>query len=521
MARVKKRGKVCSLFRRSNSISPTVAPKPVVERFIYKSPADSTLDECKKQLRQALQVAVALEFSTIPPYLTALYSLQDKSSDAYQIIRSVALEEMLHINLACNLMNAIAENNDQRPKFHGEVPIDKLSETYTINGPKKQVLHLPVSYPDELLRPILNGPRVQLMAASKELMQHTFMAIEQPEPVTPGQLQDGQVFDTIGQFYAAIEELFVYCNDHCTNLFSGQSKWQRTDFYFGSGGGKPIEVKDLKTAKEAIEQIKQQGEGALPPNTAYRHRQPYGTYNHYGWRSDGTYGPILGTSYELSHYFKFKAIADGLVPLPSVYPMLPNPSSDEFKNQDAKFLNEVFNLCYSLLVVALEKVFRDDDELYFSVVVTLMHSVFPALSTQLMQTPVLEDGDAKLGPTAGPSYKFNNIFEDSTGNISAVLFQLKEKSGEILENKAELSSPTIAALEGVNNVIDSIDEAISKGAQTDSGGIQTDLTKIEENLDEIIEDYSEESSESTIAALNKVQNAIGDIVEALKDQIAK
>lgn len=454
------------------------------KRLIYKAfTGEEAAEYYKIQLRQALQVAVALEFSTIPPYLTALYSLQDKSSDAYQVIRSVALEEMLHINLACNLMNAIAEDNTQRPKFHGDVLIDAITEP-------DATLTLPVSYPDDLLRPILNGPRVQLMAASKELMKETFMGIEQPEPVTPGKLEEGQIFDTIGQLYAAIEELFVYCNNNCDNLFSGNPAWQRTDFYFGSGGGKPVEVYDIDTAKEAIQQIMEQGEGAMPPNTSYRHRQPYGTYNHYGLRSDGTYGPILGTPFELSHYFKFKAIADGIVPLPSVYPMLPNPKQEKFTNPDASSLNEVFNDSYSILVEALEAIFSNDDEFYFTVVVTLMHSVFPALSTQLMQTPAMADGDATLGPTAGPSYEYTPT---GSTNIGTVLKNLKGKIDLIL-GQPELSSSTIATLKKVGNAIDDIDNAISPK-------IDTGLTQITENLGEIIENSQKELSESTKSAL--------------------
>ncbi len=115
----------------------------VVERLIYKAIASfASLEECKTEIADYLQYGITIEFATIPPYLTALYSLQDKSADAYQIIRSVALEEMLHINLVCNLMNAIGYS----PKFVGHI----------------------ASYPATLLPPVLDGPRVQLMAASEE-----------------------------------------------------------------------------------------------------------------------------------------------------------------------------------------------------------------------------------------------------------------------------------------------------------------------------------------------------------------
>ncbi|NEO99910.1 MAG: hypothetical protein F6K58_14765 [Symploca sp. SIO2E9] len=420
----------------------------------------------KKQLRQALQVALTLEFSTIPPYLVALYSLEDKSSPAYQIIRSVALEEMLHINLACNLMNAIADGKDDHPKFYGDVDINLLVPINSEDDKKK--LTLPINYPDEFLRPILNGPRVQLMAASTELIRQTFMGIEQPLPETDIQIKllQEQEFDSIGQFYQAIEQLFELCvrvaGDDKNKVFTGNQDWQRTDFYFGSGGGKPIKVTDIDTAKEAIKQIMEQGEGAIPPNTGYDKNQPYGTYNQYGLRSDGTYGPILGTPYQLSHYFKFKAIADGIVPLPSVHPMIPNPSQSKFEsagNEDAKVLNEIFNLCYSLLVKALQDIFSEDNDSYFSVIVTLMQSVFPTLATQLMQTPMYTDGNKTLGPTAGPSFEYDHNYQDS--DLDSILNVIKTAISNALNPPNNLSSSTKATLEAVKKAICGITECSS------------------------------------------------------------
>ncbi|NES90187.1 ferritin-like protein [Okeania sp. SIO2B9] len=423
----------------------------------------------KQTLQQALKVAIALEFSTIPPYLTALYSLKDKSSDAYRVIRSVALEEMLHINLACNLLNAIAEegNEKTRPQFYGKLCIEKLVPETA----KEKEIKLPIAYPDTLLRPIFNGPRVQLMAASTDLMSQTFMAIEQPEPIDQKEkLEKGQEFDTIGQFYAAIEKLFDELgklgNNKNNELFTGNKNWQRTDFYFGSGGGEPIKVTDIETAKKAIQQIMVQGEGATPPTTtSYIPKQEYGTYNHYGMRTDGTYGPIVGTPYELSHYFKFKAIADGVIPLPSVYPMLPNPSLDKFKldgdhNPDAHYLSQIFSMCYSLLVEALEKIFQsstsDTDDYYFTIVVALMQNAFPLLATQLMQTPVLKEGDATLGPTAGPCFEENwcECSEcTSLDGIKKLVFCINVQINQFLP---EMSSRARETLEAVRATIEDI-----------------------------------------------------------------
>src|SRR6516162_7274756 len=63
--------------------------------------------ETIEDLGKHLQWALSVELSTIPPYLTALYSIQDVSSDAYSTIRSVVVEEMLHMMQVANLMNSI------------------------------------------------------------------------------------------------------------------------------------------------------------------------------------------------------------------------------------------------------------------------------------------------------------------------------------------------------------------------------------------------------------------------------
>src|SRR4028118_1926462 len=74
-------------------------------------------------LRNALQRAIELEHATIPTYLYAYFSIrfasgysqtsgpqQDGTSTNYtidQALWTIVYEEMLHMGLACNLLNAI------------------------------------------------------------------------------------------------------------------------------------------------------------------------------------------------------------------------------------------------------------------------------------------------------------------------------------------------------------------------------------------------------------------------------
>ena len=61
-----------------------------------------------EDLRVHLQWALELEHATLPPYLCALYSLdEERNRDVARILRSVFVEEMLHLTLAANLLNAV------------------------------------------------------------------------------------------------------------------------------------------------------------------------------------------------------------------------------------------------------------------------------------------------------------------------------------------------------------------------------------------------------------------------------
>ena len=106
-----------------------------------------------------------LEHSTIPPYLCALYSIEDGSNvEAAEIIRSVVMEEMLHMVLVANVLNAMG--GAPSIGHAGFVP----------------------RYPTQL--PYSDGRLVvQLRRFSPEAVD-TFLAIERPEPADARPLVD-------------------------------------------------------------------------------------------------------------------------------------------------------------------------------------------------------------------------------------------------------------------------------------------------------------------------------------------
>ena len=131
-----------------------------------------------QDLRTHLQWAIQIELSTVPTYLYAMYSIKDHASESANLFRSVVIEEMLHLALASNLLVAVGGqpkfyHQDVVPKYPGPVPHHR--EGFTLN----------------------------LERASVDYIRNTCMAIEFPEE--PGAIPEDDNFDTIGQFYLALE----------------------------------------------------------------------------------------------------------------------------------------------------------------------------------------------------------------------------------------------------------------------------------------------------------------------------
>jgi len=202
--------------------------------------------ETDDDLRAALQNAIRLEHSTIPPYLTARATLKGTSESvayARKCIKDIVVEEMLHMTLACNILNAIG----------GHPVIADPTEVPT--------------YPGNLPMNVAGGLEVHLRRYSKALVEDTFMKIEEPEaplviPITPHVRGLAAAPITIGQFYNKIRERIAD-----SRLFTGDPKLQVGVFK------ESVKVTDVKTAQQAIDIIVQQGEGT-PESPLYHQTRP-------------------------------------------------------------------------------------------------------------------------------------------------------------------------------------------------------------------------------------------------------
>jgi hypothetical protein len=285
-----------------------------------------------ESLREHLQAALAVEHATIPPYFTAWISIKDTTNvEAVEIIRSVMLEEMLHLTLAANLLNAVG--GQPSLTHRGFVP----------------------RYPHRL--PFSADPvEINIERFSKRALE-TFLAIERPEG--PRARPEARKFHTIAQFYAAvrdgIDELCEQLGEKA--VFTGAAARQiQPDAYYAAGT--LIVVAGRDTAHQAIREISEQGEGAH--DSVFDADQS-----------------ICGEGREPAHYYRFlqlvkrRSYRTGDTPksgpsgaridvdFDAVYPMRPNARAGDYpRGSQVRGALEAFGHGYGQLLAALEAAFN-------------------------------------------------------------------------------------------------------------------------------------------------------------------
>jgi hypothetical protein len=314
-----------------------------------------------------LQKAIELEHSTIPPYLTALFSLRPGTNDDIaRLIRSIVVEEMLHLTIAANILIAIG----------GSPEINKPGFIPTYPGP------LPMS---------IGGSDfvVGIEAFSRVLVKDVFMTIEEPEdPIPVATMLAGvePAFATIGEFYEALKEKLAEFGD---GIFVGPPDRQVLSWF---DSARLFPISDVASADRGIDIIVQEGEGTST--------SPF--------QSPG----------DPAHYYKFGEIYHGRAivqtptgfayagdPIPfdaaGVYPMKANPKVADFApGTQARTRVEEFALAYSSLLNALHTAFNGAPD-RINVALGLMYEL-KVLAVALMQTPIATGANQ----TAGPSYEY-------------------------------------------------------------------------------------------------------------------
>lgn len=192
------------------------------------------------ELQEALQKAIVLELSTLPPYLYASLTIRDDTNEAARRrISAIVGEEMVHMGLACNVLNAIG----------GTPVVASPSVVPTYPGP------LPYDIGTEGGQPFI----VSLLPFSPEAMDQAIHIEEPEDPLvfSAAATRDaGPTFQTIGQFYGALDKALARLPD---DSWFTPPRNQLTDHPFFVGELFP--VSGYETASQAIHRIVSEGEG--------------------------------------------------------------------------------------------------------------------------------------------------------------------------------------------------------------------------------------------------------------------
>jgi Ferritin-like len=250
-------------------------------------------------LQKALQSAIELELSTLPPYLSGQWALQDQSSTAARLISGITLDEMGHLGLACNLLRATGA---QPQIFDG---YDAIAYPGPLPGGVRPKCD-PAFFPCD--------PNFQVVLGFSDFGAFTRMCmqIEYPENPVPRPAAfalDKETFPSIGQFYDAILKGF----QNLDSTFEYQ-----TDKQLQNGAPEVFIIDGLAKATVAITRIQKQGEGSSkfpfvdPEQTQLAHFYLFGEI-HFGKKF------VFDAARQVGDF------TGDPVTIPSVFPMTPVP----------------------------------------------------------------------------------------------------------------------------------------------------------------------------------------------------
>jgi hypothetical protein len=315
-----------------------------------------------------LQTAIGVEFGTLPPYLYVLYSIRPgTNAEAERRIKSVALQEMIHMCLACNMLNALG------------------------GTPKIQVQTYPGPLPGDI------GPdgtplQLHLYPFSQQAMEQA-MAIEQPEdppnfPVKEMVEEAVPRAVTIGQFYM---ELDTFLSTLPASAWqAGRNQIDDSQFF----AGQLFAINNYADAHRAIHEIVTEGEGS----------------------KQGTVANPLDFQDEVAHYYRFGEVyhdrvltkdknPEGYAWGPAklgvdwagAYPAISDPGQHDFSKEPpaAQAAQAACNQAFTTMVNALQRAVTGQSGALGEAVQAMFELRMAALHTFTMP---LADGTHTAGP---------------------------------------------------------------------------------------------------------------------------
>jgi Ferritin-like len=360
-----------------------------------------------EELHYYLVQAMKLEHATIPPYISALYSIKPGTNlEAFHIIRQVAVEEMLHLTLVANVFNAVGgkfvkEEEGERktiltaPDFIPQYP------TYLPTGETEFQVSLSKFSP-ETVQTFINIERAeehisedQPLVVSRPVQEnYHFLTILNGKP--------SDTFYSIGLFYAEIVRgLYALHQQMGDALFCGDPQRQITPEYYYNGGGDIIPVTDLRSAIRALKVIQEQGEGSRV-GAIYDAERELGHYYRFEQLQRGQYYIVNRDEPEQSDKPHEPTGGTFKVDWNAVYPILDNPKlSDYPEGSEVYVAAKEFQSAYSKFLADIEYSFDGHPEKLIPAVGGMFR--LKEQASHLMRNPI----PGKNGVNAAPIFRLD------------------------------------------------------------------------------------------------------------------
>jgi hypothetical protein len=407
--------------------------------------------EGREDLAFVLSEASTLEHMIMCEYLFAAFSLKRDESEGISpqdlemvrrwegVIKTVAIQEMTHLALVNNMLVAIGSS----PYFQ----------------------HPNFPHPSRYFSP---NVRLALVPFGEQALRH-FLYLERPEGMSiegvpgfeilgdlnPPELKGGivpeqQYFTTVGNLYRGIEKGFedLVSKFGEDGVFIGGKHTQATEERFGLAS--LFEVKDLASARRAVEGIVEMGEGAR------------------GDWTNAHFGMFLGIFKE---FMETKAKNPGFRPTKPVVAAYSRPpvgveNATLITNAFTSHVAELFNASYSLAVQVLGRFYVHENDRHEELqaladaAVGIMSRVIEPLGVALTSLPI---GSRFPGLTAGASFELQHREYLLTHREQAFMV-LQERTLELAAHtlRLERNSPSGQVATRLGEVADAFKDTAEK-----------------------------------------------------------
>lgn len=315
-----------------------------------------------------LQMAINIEFGTLPPYLYALYSIKPgTNAPASSRIKSVAMEEMVHMCLACNILNALGTNPVlTAPTYPGPLP-----GGISGGGKEALVIHL---------FPFSKNAVAQAMTIEEP--EHG--AIDFPHEMAP---EAAPLFMTIGQLYNHLDRFLATLPP--SSWKAGRNQLDDRQFLQGEA----FAVNDYDDAYRAIRHIVSEGEGTQESPLDFQ-----GEVAHYYRFAEIFYDQVLTKANSPKGYAWTGTLG---VDWNAVYPAIPDPKSHDFSKEppSAQFAQNRCDEAFTRLVQELQRAVAGETS-------RLGNAVRAMFDLRMASRQALTIPLANSKQVAGPSFRY-------------------------------------------------------------------------------------------------------------------